>query len=217
MLSTMPKRESQYAGHLMSKHRIEQLDDGVFAIVMTILVLELKVPWDVPEHLLATTIIDQWPVLLAYIASFINLGIFWIGQHYQFHYLRHVDRILLWINIFFLMAVALIPFTTSLLGAHRHSHIPSLLYGLNLILIGLLTTVHWDYAVRHALTNEQFTPAKNQHVRRRLLVLPVIGMLAVLISFVSLRISLLLYILMPAYYMWPRPVERFVKKAVWGE
>jgi uncharacterized membrane protein len=108
-------------GDGISKARIEALTDGVFAIVMTLLVLGIVVPH--LSHLEASTelpkrLLDLRPVFLSYASSFIVLGFFWIGHDSQFHHIKRVNRTLLWITIFYLMFIALIPFSTALLGEY---------------------------------------------------------------------------------------------------
>jgi len=110
----------------LSKTRIEALTDGIFAIAMTLMVFDIKVApvahmdqWNLRHEL-----IQLWPRFLAYVISFVMLGVYWVGHHNQYHYIRRTDRPFLWINIFFLMGVSLIPFSTSLLraisrGPHR--------------------------------------------------------------------------------------------------
>ena len=98
--------------------RLETLADGVFAIAMTILVFEITVPDLATGELdqLGSKLLALWPKLLAYVISFIVLGIFWIGHHNQFAFIRRANRTFLWLNIVFLMLIAFIPFSAALLG-----------------------------------------------------------------------------------------------------
>lgn len=112
---------------IMSKKRIETLTDGLFAIVMTILVLELTVPiiseGDI-EHELIEELYHMWPVFFSYMTSFVLLGFIWMNHDTQFHYIKRVDQGLLWIAILYLMVIAMIPFTTSLIGEYAEQRIP---------------------------------------------------------------------------------------------
>ena len=102
----------------LSPHRLESLTDAVFAIVMTILVLELSVPAiaEGSAHAgLWSRLIDMWPKFLSYGVTFLMLGFMWIFHHRQFSHIRRLDNVFAWINIFALMFVALLPFSTSLL------------------------------------------------------------------------------------------------------
>jgi uncharacterized membrane protein len=104
----------------LSKTRIEALTDGIFAIAMTLMVFDIKLPVgpQTTPWSLRSELIGLWPRFLAYAISFIMLGVYWVGHHNQYHYIRRTDRGFLWINIFFLMGVSLIPFSTGLLGQY---------------------------------------------------------------------------------------------------
>ena len=102
----------------LGRNRIEALTDGVFAVAMTLLVLDIKVPE--LEQPLATAelplkLLSLWPKFLSYTISFVILGAYWVGHHVQLSFIRRADRPLLWINVFFLLWVALVPFSTALL------------------------------------------------------------------------------------------------------
>ena len=104
----------------LSTSRIEAFSDGVFAIVITLLVIDLKVPQiagDISVEL-GSRLFDLWPKLLSYLLSFVIVGVYWVAHHHVFHYICRVDRIALWLNLFFLMSVAFVPFPTALLGEY---------------------------------------------------------------------------------------------------
>jgi uncharacterized membrane protein len=109
----------------LSKSRIETLTDGIFAVAMTLLVLNISVPQisshsaDIVGTELLKRLFDLWPKILSYAISFLILAIYWSGHHRQFHYIKHSDRVLVWINIMFLMFISILPFSTSLLGEYR--------------------------------------------------------------------------------------------------
>ncbi len=99
-------------------NRIEALSDGVFAIAMTLLVLELHVP-DVSSAEtgpLAAALLAMWPKFVSFGLGFVLLGSLWVGQHYQFHYVRRTDRPLLWLHLALLLVCSLVPFAVALLG-----------------------------------------------------------------------------------------------------
>src|SRR5215813_3811120 len=127
----------------LSKTRIEALTDGIFAIAMTLMVFDIKVsPLAHMNRLnLQHELIQLWPRFLAYVISFIMLGVYWVGHHNQYHYIRRTDRPFLWINIFFLMGVSLIPFSTGLLGQFPEDRAALAVYGLNLIMVGGFLTL----------------------------------------------------------------------------
>src|SRR5919202_4572679 len=143
----------------LSKNRLEALTDSIFAVVMTILVLAISVPQISSSNYtinspaagseLLKRLFDLWPKILSFGISFIILAIYWMAHHRQFHYIKHSDRTLLWINIIFLMATCLLPFSTSLLGEYREQQISIFVYGINSIIIALLLCVQWWYATSH--------------------------------------------------------------------
>lgn len=133
----------------MSNLRISTLVDGVFAIVMTLLVFDIDTPnlplKKIDAHLWKE-LIKLWPKLITYIISFIVLGIFWISHHQQFKFIVKADRNLLWLNILFLMAVAFIPFSAAFISQYPGSMEAILIYGVNLVTTGAILYFHWAYA-----------------------------------------------------------------------
>ncbi|NJL56438.1 DUF1211 domain-containing protein [bacterium] len=116
----------------VSPSRLEALSDGVFAIVITLLVLELRVP-ELSSRLandqLLTALVALLPKLLGYITSFLMIAIYWVAHHNVFHLLQRCDRICLWLNLLFLMCLAFIPFPTALLGEYPQTQVAISVYG----------------------------------------------------------------------------------------
>src|SRR5512147_806749 len=142
----------------MESRRVETLADGVFAIAMTLLVLEVHVP-AVPEPVTGAGMLAALrgilPSVAGYAVSFIILGMVWIGHHTQFHFIRRVNRPLLYINIFYLLCVAFVPFATALLARYPLQPLAVVVYGVTLLLGGVMHYVHWNYAVGHGLVTEE--------------------------------------------------------------
>ena len=133
----------------LGKNRIEALSDGVFAIVMTILVFNFKVPElppDAQNVQLTPALFALWPKFVTYAVSFVSLGVFWIGHHMMYHTIRKADRALLWLNIFFFMFVSVLPFSASLVDAFLQAQIAPLFFGANIAVIGWLLFLQWAYA-----------------------------------------------------------------------
>lgn len=142
----------------LSKNRVEFLTDGIFAVVMTLLVLEISVPQisshDAIDSAAAGTellngLFDLWPELLSFGISFIILAIFWVSHHRLFHSIKHVNRPLMWINFMFLMATCFLPFSSSLLGEYSQQQISIFVLGVNSIMIASLLYIQWWYATSH--------------------------------------------------------------------
>src|SRR5450631_226935 len=97
----------------MPKNRVEALVDGIFAVAMTLLVLDIKVPQGLglaSDTALRSKLADQSGNFRIYVISFIVLGMYWISHHMQFHLVRSVDRVVLWINLLFMFGVSMVPF-----------------------------------------------------------------------------------------------------------
>jgi uncharacterized membrane protein len=137
-----------------SVERVAALSDGIFAVAMTLLVLDLRVPAHEAIHSerdLWHALVALSPRLLIFLMSVMTLGIFWVGQQTQLNHFARGDRNLAWIHIAFLCAVCLIPFSTSLLAEFIHYRMALVVYWLNIFLLGLTLYWSWSYARRNAL------------------------------------------------------------------
>jgi uncharacterized membrane protein len=188
---------NQIAGQRMQ--RIEALSDGVFAIAMTLLILDIKVPISeviYTERDLMKAFLGLTPKLLSYLLSFITLGIYWAAQSTQFHFISKIDRNLNWIGLFFLLFVSLIPFTTAFLSEYITYRFAIFLYWLNIIMLGLILALHWNYANKNNFIslseneNVQVTKA----IKRRVVESSLLYTLGALLSFINPYLSLLVLI-----------------------
>ncbi|MBC8276260.1 MAG: DUF1211 domain-containing protein, partial [Chloroflexi bacterium] len=140
----MPEERSGKSRFMLTTRRIEALADGIFAIAMTLLVLTLTLPDMAQTKLsLSQLLADQWPKFFNYALSFVLLAIFWIVHHQQFHVIRRTDRGHVWINIGILMFVALMPFSTDVVGSYGNETLAELLFSANLMILGLLFLLNW--------------------------------------------------------------------------
>ncbi len=186
------------------KDRIEALADGIFATVMTILVLSLVVPTVTGAN--APTILQAdleglIPNVSAYIITFIFLGILWIAHQSSLTHIAIIDLKVLWVNILLLMGVALIPFSTALLGKYPLQPIAVIAYGINGLVVSSLYCVLFFYPRRQSLAHEE--PSR-EIVRKRskvVMVGPFIYSLAVIFAFTSIYISLALYVFVTIFYV----------------
>ena len=182
--------------------RIEALSDGIFAIAMTILVLSFDIPPKkfMDESALLRALIGLWPDFLHYVESFIILGVFWLQHHYQFHMIKRTDSVLIILNIFGLMFIAMIPFSTAVMGDHGHSFFAALLSNLNLLAAGLLFYLHWFYATQgRRLVDPDMDIRVIRFYRHRNLVIPVTAVIVIILSFFSPRWSTLVYFAVPLF------------------
>jgi uncharacterized membrane protein len=186
---------------VLSAKRIQALTDGVFAIAMTLLVLNLKVPPVTEEsaaQVLPKLVLRLWPDFFNYALSFILLATFWIVHHRQFHFIKAINQRLLWINILGLMFIALIPFSTSLIAEHGDVQIAALVFECNLLAIGLIFYVHWSYATgKHHLINPDLSAQRILLNKKRNLVMPVVSLIAIGLSFLTPDWSEVPYLAIP--------------------
>ena len=190
--------------------RIEALTDGVFAIVMTILVFDIHVPDQalVQQIGLLAAIQQLGSNLLGYVITFVIIGVLWVGHHNQFFYIRRADRTLLWINILFYMCVALLPFSAALFARYGRDRVAIGVYDLNLIAAELLLFAHWFYGTRDShLLNHAIDPHVRKIVNRRILTPPMFYLAAILIAFVSIEASIAINVLMPVVWAFPSRID----------
>ena len=143
----MPTHYNAIAGQ--SIERLAALSDGLFAVAMTLLVLDLKVPAAEAIHTesaLLGALAGLSPRLLVYLMSFLTLGIFWVGQQTQLNHFSHANRHLTWIHLAFLFAVTLMPFSTSLMAEMMMLRTALLVYWLNILAMGTMLFISWRHA-----------------------------------------------------------------------
>ena len=184
--------------------RIEALADGLFATVMTILVLSLVVPTITGPNAEATLEADLYgllPDFLAYIITFIFLGVLWISHQNMLSHIEVVDRKVIWINILLLMSIALTPFSTALLGRYPLQPAAVFTYGINAFVTSILFNILWFYPRIQRLTHEEPNPEVISKRSRIALVGPVVYGLATAFSFVAPIVSLGLYVFVTVFYI----------------
>jgi len=193
----------------LGKNRIEALSDGIFAIAMTLLILELHVPALPPTASNAQVVpalLHLWPKFATYAVSFITLGVYWVGHHLLYHGIRRADRTLLWLNILFFLLVSFIPFTTSVLNAFRETQAALLFFGANLTLIGWVLFAQLAHAAGSAaLFSEHVSPESLARMRLRFLTFPAVATFTVLVCFWSVEITLAVLLLLLPLYIAPDP------------
>src|SRR5215472_16675277 len=131
----------------MSKTRLEAFSDGVFAIVITLLILNVHVPDG--RTLTVQSLRPLVPPLATFVLSFIIVGVYWVAHHHMLHFVTRVNRRLLWLNLLVLLSVVFIPFPTSLLGTGFNNPLAVRLYGLSVIATNLSGLFFWLYATAH--------------------------------------------------------------------
>lgn len=141
----MPGREDDEAGE-EGIGRILALSDGVFAIAITLLILEIAVPATKGDAALPKELLSLWPRYLAYVVSFIVIARFWVIHRLAFRLIAREDAVLVWLNLLLLMFVAFLPFPTAVLGEHADSPAAAILYATSVILASIASAAYWWYA-----------------------------------------------------------------------
>jgi uncharacterized membrane protein len=151
--------------------RLEALSDGVFAVAITLLVLEISVPAG-SEDDLVEALIDQWPSYLAYVVSFATVGAIWLAHNAVTHYLHHADALLLRLNLLLLLVVSFVPFPTRLLAETVEDDdagkVATTFYGLTLLTATVVMSVVWQYAIRERLVHPDADDAQLAAISKRL-------------------------------------------------
>lgn len=189
----IPIHSSTMSDKAIDNDRLNTLIDGIFAIVLTLLVLDIKVPKSASEGVLFDQIIALWPQFVSYVLSFIILGLFWLGHQLEAHYIRKSDDIHLWLSLLFMMFIALVPFSSSLLGSHTNSPVAVIVYSINIFAASLLRYIHWRYVSgKNRLIDERLNKRLVSDVSRAFISTPLLCLLAIALSLVSVKLSLIL-------------------------
>jgi uncharacterized membrane protein len=133
----------------MTTARLETFADGVFAIAATLLILNVEVP-DLGDHSLSHELLRLWPAYIGYVVSFVTIGIIWVNHHTVLDQLHSTDRTFLFINVFFLLCIAFIPFPTRLLATYVRTddgRAAAVLYGITLTTTAVFFNLMWRYAI----------------------------------------------------------------------
>ena len=126
--------------------RILALSDGVFAIAITLLILEIAVPAITRDADLPKALLGLWPRYLAYVLSFVVIARFWVTHHLAFQLIGRYDAVLVWLNLLLLMTVSFLPFPTAVLGEHNGSPAAAVLYVVAVAIAGTASAAYWWYA-----------------------------------------------------------------------
>jgi uncharacterized membrane protein len=182
----------------MNKTRLEAFSDGVFAILITILVLELKIPHG--DDLAALR--PLLPVFLTYVLSFIYLGIYWNNHHHMLQATRHVSGKVLWANLHLLFWLSLVPFTTGWMGENHFSSLPTAVYGVVLICSAIAYTIlQTTLVAHHKGENAELSLAVGRDLKGKVSI--VLYAVAIPLAFVNEWIADGIYILVAAVWLVP--------------
>jgi TMEM175 potassium channel family protein len=181
----------------MGKGRLEAFSDGVLAIIITIMVLELKVPHGPGLADLRPLI----PVILSYVLSFIYLGIYWNNHHHMLHAVQRVNGRVLWANLHLLFWLSLVPFVTGWMGENHFGTLPTAMYGVVLLLAAIAYTILQWSIIAHQGTDSPLHEAVGADLKGRISI--VLYLAAILLAFLSVWISLSIYALVAMMWLVP--------------
>lgn len=189
----------------MGKSRLEAFSDGVIAILITIMVLELKVPHESTLSALG----PMWPVFLSYVLSFITVGIYWNNHHHMLHAMKHVDGRILWANLHLLFWLSLLPFATAWMGENHFEPTPTALYGVVLLMCAIAYFILAGTIIRRDGPESPLARAVGKDWKGKLS--PAMYAAAIPISFVSETVALVIYWTVAIVWLIPdRRIERIL-------
>jgi len=190
-----------------TSERLEMFSDGVIAIAITLLVLEISVP-DSRAGDLFSDLLESWPSYVAFVLSFVVIGIMWVSHHSMFERIARVDRGLLFMNLLLLLGIAFLPFPTALLASYAseggtNSSVAAAIYSTTMAFIGLAFTAMWVYLDRHRdLLVEGIDPSLLRRSAKRSFVGPVVYGLSIGLAFVNALACFVVYFGVAIYFAW---------------
>jgi TMEM175 potassium channel family protein len=191
----------------MGKSRIEAFSDGVLAIIITIMVLELKVPHETTLAALAAL----WPVVASYVLSFVYLGIYWNNHHHMFHAVKRVSGGVLWANLHLLFWLSLVPFVTAWMGENHFAAVPMAAYGVVMLMAAIAYWILQQTLIRHDGNESLLAVAVGSDFKGKLS--PVLYMIAIPAAFQSRWLAGGLYVAVALIWLVPdRRIERVLER-----
>lgn len=191
----------------ISIQRIETLADGIFAIAMTLLVLGLDLPQQAKEFTdlqIYQFLRGEFQDFFNYALSFFLLASLWILHHRQFNFIRKTDAVHLWINIVVLMFIALVPFSTSLVGDFYHNGAAEFFFAFNMFCVGALFRWNWTYATKnHRLVRHGLSKRYIEQGYRKSLVFPIVSFMAMVMALTYPKLASYMFLLIPGFLLLP--------------
>ena len=193
----------------MSKTRLEAFSDGVIAILITIMILELKIPED--THLEALR--PLLPIFLTYVLSFVLVGIYWNNHHHMLHATERVNGAVLWANLHLLFWLSLVPFVTGWMGENGFAALPTAVYGVVLLCAAIAYTILQMAIIRLEGPHSKLAAAVKKDVKGKISIVMYIS--AISLAFVQTRISYALYVAVACIWLVPdRRIERTLRREI---
>jgi uncharacterized membrane protein len=190
--------------------RIEAFSDGVFAIAITLLILEIKVP-SRDQGSLVAGLMRQWPSYLAFLLSFAYIGIMWINHHRMFTHIKRSNDVLKSLNLLLLLGVTIVPFPTAVLAEHLggpYQRTAALIYNATFILIAVFFNLLWRYAVSHGLLHEDVIMESAAGLSTQYAVGPLLYAVCLVIAWFNVRASVIANTALAVFFALPPSVIR---------
>ena len=196
------------ANHTRPTGRLEAFSDGVFAIAITLLVLDIKVPHALPEGVrLTAALLGQWPAYVAFLSSFATIGIMWINHHRLFDHIVRADHTLFLLNLLLLLAISVVPFPTSLVAEYvlgPEGWVAAMIYAGMGLLIAVCFNLLWRYAAsRPRLLDPEVDPRVVQGISQQYVFGPIVYLVAFALAWVNVTASLLLVLGLAVFFALP--------------
>lgn len=192
---------------IITTGRLEAFSDGVIAIIITIMVFDLKLNEVTSFEVLNVELIKLIPKFISYIISFVMVAIMWVNHHQLMHQIKTTDQELLWHNIHLLFWMSLLPFCSNFLGANPWQPFATMIYSVVLFMVALSFTSIRSYAVKHNLMHDQLKPNAHSRALRKNNVALVLYALSAALGFVSVYFSFCILLIVPAMYFIPQKIE----------
>lgn len=205
--------EAEHKVLFMASQRLEALGDGIFAVAMTILAIELHQPYvkgaKWTDFLHAFN--ESWLELVCYFVSFIILGIMWFGHRMMFEYIGRTNRYFIFLGVLFYMVVCLVPFSTRLLAENTFRWHAIMMYAVNLSLCNLTLFAQWIYGTSRAtMLHQPVPPAVKKEANFLFLISPVVYGIAIIFCFFIPIVSLAIFVATPVLYLLPNKLDKYL-------
>ncbi|HKU84933.1 MAG TPA: TMEM175 family protein [Casimicrobiaceae bacterium] len=195
----------------LEKNRVEALVDGIFAVALTLLVLDIKLPEDATiatNGQLVARLIGLERHFVIYAISFVVIGVYWVNHHIQFHFVMRTNRNLIWINLLYALLISFLPFSTDLIGDHKELVLPCVIYGVTLLSLSATSYLHLRYLSRHPeLASPELTRDVIGILDRRIAFFALVSLLSIAVSFYSTRLALYVYVLFVVAHFIPSRID----------
>ena len=197
---TFHQAEMDRQKHSGDKERIKALSDGVFAIAMTLLILELKIPehqQGETEQMFMEMLKDRLPHFINFLMSFAIIGLYWIAHTFYFKLIKETNRSIMRLNLLFLFTVAFFPFPTAVINAHGSLVSAWIFYSVSLIMMGLSLRLIFIHAVKNNLMSDSLTDDLKKYINLRGLAVPSVFLFSIPVAFINIEWARLMPLAIP--------------------